>query len=75
MLDRKVLISLAVGALSATAIAATAQKIGVTDVRVGPTAAIAITTSADGNIVYVANGNGVFKSTNGGETWIRLPVE
>ena len=43
-----------------------------TDVRVGPTAAIGITTSSDGKIVYVANGNGIFKSTDAGETWNKV---
>jgi hypothetical protein len=75
MLSRKVVVSISVGALFVTALAAAAQKLGVTDVRVGPTAAISVATSADGNIVYVAHGNGVYKSTDGGEKWRKLPVE
>lgn len=40
-----------------------------TDVRVGNTATIGVSTNCEGNIVYIANGNGIFKSSNGGETW------
>ena len=40
-----------------------------TDVRVGPTAAIGIATSCNGDVVFVANGHGIFKSSDGGETW------
>jgi hypothetical protein len=43
-----------------------------TDVRVGPTAAIGIATSSDGAIVYIANGNGVFKSVNAGSSWVKV---
>ncbi len=75
MLDRKSVISFFIGALSATSLSVAAQKLGVTDVRVGPTAAISISTSADGNIVYVAHGNGVFKSSDGGGTWKKLSVD
>ena len=44
----------------------------ITDVRVGNTAAISVATSADGRIVYVAHGNGFFKSTDGGDNWKRI---
>lgn len=60
-------------ALSGAAFAA--DRIGVTDVRVGPTAAIGITTSADGRTVYVVNGNVLFKSSDGGSSWSKLQAE
>jgi len=63
------------GALASACIAVAAEGLGVTNVRVGPTAAIGVATSADGLTVYVANGNGVFKSADGGLTWRRLPVD
>lgn len=75
MKNGSVLLSLAVGVTFAATAAFAAQKIGITDVRVGPTAAISIATSADGSVVYIAHGNGVFKSTDGGETWKKLPIE
>ena len=43
-----------------------------TDVRVGPTAAIGVSSSCDGKVVYVANGNGIFKSSDGGTTWTQV---
>jgi len=45
---------------------------GLTDVRVGPTAAIGISCSADGEIVYIAHGNGVYKSNDGGKNWKQI---
>ena len=63
------------GVLASSVVAMAAEKIGVTDVRVGPTAAIGITTSADGSILYVVNGSGLFKSADGGATWTKLQVE
>ena len=50
-------------------------KNSITDVRVGPTAAIGVACSADAQTVYVAHGNGFFKNTDGGETWKQIPVK
>ena len=36
------------------------------------TAGVALTTSADGKIVYYAHAWRLFKSTDGGETWVAL---
>lgn len=66
---------LVAGVLLAGATVVAAEKIGVTDVRVGPTAAISVTTSSDGQTVYIVNGNGLFKSLDGGANWRKLPVE
>jgi hypothetical protein len=43
-----------------------------TDVRVGPTAAIGVATSCDGKIVFVAHGNGIFRSSDSGATWDKV---
>ncbi len=71
--------SFALGALLASGavagIVVAKDGLGVTDVRVGPAAAIGIAASADGKTVYVVNGNGLFKSTDGGEHWRRLEVD
>lgn len=56
-------------------ITTTAIAKGIVDVRSGPAATISVATSADGLTVYVANPSGIYKSTNGGETWRSLPVE
>ncbi len=45
---------------------------GLTDVRVGPTAAVSVACSADGKIVYVVHGNGVYKRTNGSKDWDKI---
>ena len=37
-----------------------------------PSAGVALTTSADGKIVYYAHSRYLFKSTDGGETWVVL---
>jgi len=65
-------VSIAFGFILGIGIQALAANSKPTDVRVGPTAAIGITTSSDGSIVYVANGNGIFKSTDAGETWNKV---
>lgn len=75
MVVRVWMVGLAIASLGAVSVAVVSQKLGVTDIRVGPTAAISVSTSADGKIVYVAHGNGVFKSSDGGETWRKLSVE
>jgi hypothetical protein len=33
---------------------------------------VSVTTSADGKIVYYAHSLALFKSTDGGETWVKL---
>ena len=58
-----------------SAVAAVLAHGGVTDVRVGPTAAIGIATSADGATVYVVHESGLFKSTDGATTWHEMPVQ
>jgi hypothetical protein len=37
-----------------------------------PTAGVALTTSADGKTVYYAHSRNLWKSTDGGETWVIL---
>ena len=54
------------GFILGMAVTVTASAKGLTNVRVGPTAAIGVATSADGQIVYIVHGNGIFKSTDGG---------
>jgi hypothetical protein len=73
-MSRRLAVGVTLGIIAVAAVAAT-QKTGVTNVRVGPTAAVALATSAVGSIVYVASGNGVYKSSDAGETWTKLPVE
>ena len=71
--------SFVLGALLASAVFAgivvAKDGLGVTNVRVGTAAAIGIAASADGQTVYVVNGNGLFKSTDGGDHWRRLEVD
>lgn len=61
-----------IGIIFAFALLVLANASSLTDVRVGPTATISIATSADGKIVYVAHGNGVFKSEDGGANWAQI---
>ncbi len=65
----KTILSMIAGLILGFGIQVFASTSKPTDVRVGPTAAIGITTSCDGSTVYVANGNGIFKSTDSGTTW------
>lgn len=37
-----------------------------------PSAGVALTTSADGKTVYYAHSRNLYKSTDGGETWVFL---
>lgn len=37
-----------------------------------PSAGVALTTSADGKTVYYAHSRELYKSTDGGETWVML---
>ena len=37
-----------------------------------PSAGVALTTSADGKTVYYAHSRNLWKSTDGGETWVVL---
>ena len=37
-----------------------------------PSAGVALTTSADGKTVYYAHSRELYKSTDGGETWVKL---
>lgn len=67
-----IVVSIIIGFILGMGVQVLAANSKPTDVRVGPTAAIGITTSSDGSIVYVANGNGIFKSIDGGEKWNKV---
>jgi len=44
-------------------------------VLTGTPGVLSITASADGEIVYAATSSGIYKSSDGGETWRQLPVK
>jgi hypothetical protein len=44
-------------------------------VLTGTPGVLSITASADGAIVYAATSWGIYKSSDGGETWRQLPVK
>jgi photosystem II stability/assembly factor-like uncharacterized protein len=60
--------------LSAVAFASwsPAQSEGVSGAIGAPSSGVAIATSADGKTVYYAHSRYLFKSTDGGETWVYL---
>lgn len=67
-----IVIAAVLGFIVGIGASAIASQKDLTNVRMGPTAAISVATSADGQIVYVVNGSGFFKSDDGGATFTKL---
>lgn len=80
---RDFIIGLTVGASLATAVTVFATKgndspannMVLYGTMSGSPSVLSIATSADGLTVYSATALGFFKSTDGGETWQKLPVK
>ncbi len=68
----KIRIPILMGVLLLIVVAVTAWAASPTSVRIGETAAIGIATTCDGEVVFVANGYGIFRSKDGGETWTQV---
>jgi hypothetical protein len=66
-------LGLVLGLILGMAITVTASQKDLTAARAGPNAAaISVATSADGQIVYLVNNSGFFKSEDGGATFTML---
>jgi hypothetical protein len=80
---RELFLGLISGAVLATSVVvyATQEKTQALNPRIlggvltGTPGVLSITASADGAIVYAATSSGIYKSSDGGETWRQLPVK
>jgi len=70
---RELFLGLVLGATLATSVVVYAKDHLPSTFAAGPNLGLA--TSADGKTVFVASRQGVWKSSDGGETWRQLPVK